>query len=409
MMNQEITFWLCSTIFWTLVMSFYSMQEMACISCNKLRLDYAAAQNQRWALLLRSLLDKPSTLFSTTLIGVNVALMISSESSRRLFEAMGYDPNLAPLFEIPFVLIIGELVPMFAARIYADHSSKLGTPLLYFSSKVLKPVIGVMDACCRLAAYLLGQKETEESSSFLSRDELQTLIQERPGAKETPLHAIIRNIFTLKQQTAFQLMKPFDRTSCISSNDTIGMLRSLGEKSDAKAFCVYHKRPQKIVGMIYPQDILNASDTKRVSDFVESACFVSEDMHALDLLSHLQHEEVNEVIVLDKQGYALGVIILDDLIDELFRSPDIFSWEKDSKRGYLEKTIPADMDISSFNTAYNLDIDTKECTTFAELIEKTLGRHPNVGDTVVVDSLEVVVKETSLFKAKEILIRTKAK
>jgi CBS domain containing-hemolysin-like protein len=44
--------------------------------------------------------------------------------------------------------------------------------------------------------------------------------------------------------------------------------------------------------------------------------------------------------------------------------------------------------------------------TFGELIEQTLGRNPVVDDTIFIEPIEITVKETSLFKAKTVLIRT---
>lgn len=406
-MHQDTLFWLLSTFFWTAVMSFYSMQEMACISCNKLRLDFYVSQNKRWAHQLNSLLAKPSFLFSTTLIGVNVALMLSSESSRRLFESLGYDPNLALFAEIPFVLIFGELVPMFAARIYPDHASRLGAPLLYLSSKVLYPLNALMDTIFRYTNRLFTKKGQEETHHFLSRDELQKLLEEHHGTEETPLHAMIGNIFSLKNKQAVQLMVPLASFTCVSSHATIGMLRQLAKDEPIQAFCVYHKTRHKIIGMVYPKDLLYATDSKRVDDFVVPACFVSGEMHALELLTLLQEEEVNVVIVLSDAGDALGIVTLDHLIDELFGTQEQKNSEDSPKLQYLEKTIDAGTKIAAFNKEYGTKIASDGCETFAELLEKTLERHPTQNDTITLDSLELVVKSTSLFKVKEVLIRTR--
>ena len=98
-------------------------------------------------------------------------MMISSESSRCLFEAWGLDPNLAPLAEIPFLLIFGELIPMFAARLYPDHASRLGIPLLYASAMVLAPI----SACI---SYIFKKNKNKHHAPYLSRDELQKLLEE---------------------------------------------------------------------------------------------------------------------------------------------------------------------------------------------------------------------------------------
>jgi len=404
---SESTFWLLSTLFWTLIMSFYSMQEMASISCNKLRLDYAVSQKKRWALLLQELLERPSILFSTTLIGVNFALMVSAESSRRLFEAWGFDPSFAPLAEIPFVLIFGELIPMFAARLYADHASRLGVPLLYASSKLLLPIIYAISTSFRYLTLLFGKKEKKEIAPFLSRDELQKLLEEHQagyhGDQEVPVDEMIGNIFSLRNKRAYQLMQRLDTIPCVSTHTTVGELRELCKKSSQTFYPVYHRKRQKIVGYVHFQDLLNVTDNKRVDEYAETAYFVPSDMQALDLVQKLQEENVEAAIVINSQGVARGIIFLEDLIDELFGSSP---QKKSPQVSYFEKTLPAETKITDFNEAYNTHIDPQGCKTFAELVEKVLQRRPHSQDTIFVDPFELVVKETTLFKAKTIQIKT---
>lgn len=405
----DVAFWLTATLFWTGVLSFYSMQEMACISCNKLRLDYAVAQNKRTAIWLQRLLESPQLLFSTTLVGVNVAMMISSESSRCLFVAWGLDPNLAPLAEIPFLLIFGELVPMFAARLYPDHASRLGIPLLYASAMVLAPIT----ACI---SYFF-KNNNKHHTPYLSRDELQKLLEEHQGGylgeQASPENDFIGNIFSLRNMQAFQIMQKLDQRGkdevvCISSQTTISELRErmLHSKHILQPFFpVFHRTKTKIVGMLYLQELLNASANKRAGEYTTAALFIPQDLSALEVIRKLQEEKQSGACVLNAKGEPIGVIFLDDLIDELFGSE---SKKEASDMRYLEKTISGDTLIADFNATYDTELDTAGCKTFGELIEKALGRHPHVQDIILIEPFELVVKETSLFKAKTIQIRSKS-
>src|SRR5580658_9565833 len=109
-----------------IVQGFFAMIEMACVSFNKVRLQYYVSKGKKRALWLSFLLHHPAYLFGTTLIGVNTALVIGSEYSRRFYDAMGLSPDLAPLSQIVIVLIFAEISPMFAGRRYAEHVAMLG-------------------------------------------------------------------------------------------------------------------------------------------------------------------------------------------------------------------------------------------------------------------------------------------
>jgi putative hemolysin len=411
-MDHSALFWLGATLFWTFVMSFYSTQEMACISFNRLRLEYYLKQNKRFAKWLNYLLDHPTTLFSTTLIGVNCALMASSECARRFYEALGMNPNFAPITQIPFILLFGELVPMFAARIHAEHMCRLGVPFLYLTAKILTPIIAVVDFCFRNLTRYFSKKDIREASAFLSREELQKLIEEHetgpiPDAKQH-INEIVDNLFSLKGKLAFQLMEKLPLVPCASSHTTVADIRKRIAKLDDPYILIFHKVKTKIVGIVLIQDLLHASDSKKVSEFIRPACFVSENTPILELINQLQEEKLPIAVVLDTQGEAQGAITLDNIFDELFSSEEEAPEIKIRRRTYLEKTFSAETKINDFNEAYGLEIDAQGCKTFAELIEQILGRNPCAEDTLFIEPIEIVVKETSLFKAKTILIRTKA-
>ncbi len=397
----ESSFWLFITFFWTAVLSFYSMQEMACISCNKLRLDYAASQNKTWAIWLQRLLEKPQLLFCTTLVGVNVAMMMSSESSRRLFETWGIDPNLAPLAEIPFLVIFGELIPMFAARLYPDHASRLGIPILYVSAKILSPI----SACI---SYFFKQSKKQHHAPFLSREELQKLLEEHQGGylgeQLEPENDFIGNIFSLRNMQAFQVMQKLDQVVCLSSHTTIAELREVMKRTRQPFFPVYHRNRAKIVGLLHIQEILSVNSNKRIDEYTQTALFIPQDLSALEVIKKLQEETAASAVVINSKGEAKGIVFLDDLMDELF-APE--SKKETSDLRYLEKTISADTQISEFNATYDTEINSLGCKNFAELVEKALGRHPHVQDTILLEPFELIVKETSLFKAKTVQIRSK--
>jgi CBS domain containing-hemolysin-like protein len=199
-------------------------------------------------------------------------------------------------------------------------------------------------------------------------------------------------------------MQPLHQVQCVSSRAQVSDLREVVKKSMQSFFPVFHRTKQKIVGYIYPNDVLSASSKKRIEEYTEPAYFVSEEAQALDILTKLQEEELDAAIVLNVKGEAQGIIFLEELLDELFGSepkrprPSIH---------YLEKTISADMSIDEFNKEYGTLIDSQGCKTFAELIEKLLERAPHPQDNLQLETVEILVKETSLFKAKTIQIRTK--
>ena len=105
---QFIAFMIVICLF---VQGFYAMLEMACVSFNKVRLQYYVSKNNRRAKWLTHLLNHPAQLFGTTLIGVNAAMQLGSEFSRQFYIALGVSPDYAPLSQVFIVLIFAEIAP----------------------------------------------------------------------------------------------------------------------------------------------------------------------------------------------------------------------------------------------------------------------------------------------------------
>ncbi len=159
------------------IQGFFAMVEMACVSFNKVRLQYYVSKENKRALWLSYLLHHPALLFGTTLIGVNTALVVGSECARRFYDSLGFSPDWAPLSQIIIVLIFAEIAPMFAGRRYAEHVAMLGIPILFFFSILLRPVIWLLDLLCRAINRLIGK--SVPAGIYLSREELQNIIEER--------------------------------------------------------------------------------------------------------------------------------------------------------------------------------------------------------------------------------------
>src|SRR3972149_4151728 len=203
-MGDSWKFFFSMVILSILVQGLFSMFEMACVSFNKIRLQYYVSMGSRRAKWLSSLLNHPGQLFGTTLIGVNTALQIGSECSRRFYEGLGLNPDWAPLTQIFLVMIFAELSPMFAGRRFAEHVAMLTIGFFYFLTKLLSPLIWLLDLFCRWVNRLLGVSKS--TGLYLSREELQNLIEERDETKE--LNTVVGNIFALKNMMAKEVMRP---------------------------------------------------------------------------------------------------------------------------------------------------------------------------------------------------------
>lgn len=405
-MSHPWEFFLIIIIACLAVQGFFAMAEMACVSFNKVRLQYYVSKNNRRAIWLNDLLQHPARLFGTALICVNTALQVGSEAARRFYESINLSPDWAPLSQVFIVLIFAEIAPLFAGRRYAEHAAMISVPVLYVVSFILRPIIWLFDGFCRIVHRILGS--SQKAGLYLSREELQKILEEKD---EEEFNTIASHIFALRNMTAKELMQPLSKTQLIPSICTVSEMRSLLNSRYSPFVPIYHKAPENIIAIAYPRDLLRLPESKKVRDYARAPWFITEKDSIMAILRQFRRNNQSVAIVLNEAGLARGILTLDEIIDEIFGLSDSWmSLEEMAPRIHhvvVDRTFPGDTRIEEFNKTYHVDLDSQGVETLEELVTKLLGHTPAVGEVVRIEQFELTVEEASLLGgAKSIAIRT---
>ena len=305
-------FYLTLMVICLVVQGFYAMLEMACVSFNKVRLQYYVSQGNLRAKWLTFLLKRPALLFGTTLIGVNLSLQLGSESARRFYESLGLSPDIAPFTQWVIVLIFAEIAPLFAGRRYAEHVVMLGIPFIYVSSILLRPVIWAFDLLCTLVNRLV--RSPKATGLYLTREELQKMLEEqedRPFVPETfkpeqsELSSVAGRIFSLKNKIAKEMMLPLQSVTMIPSICTIAEMRTLLNARYHPFLPIFHRTPENIVAIAYPRDLLRFAENTRVREHARPPWFITENNSILQILKQFRRNNKSVAVVLNEAGLAV--------------------------------------------------------------------------------------------------------
>lgn len=411
-MTDNALFWFCLTAFCVLTQAFFSAQEMAIVSFNKVRLQYYVSKGKTRAVWIDFLLQNPARLFGTTLLGVNAALQVGSECSREFYQAMDLSPDLAPFTQVILVLILAELAPMFAARHYAEHVALLGVPIVYVTSRLLKPLIIAIDFTSSLLGRLIGNTESENNAITLSRDEIQKVFEESDepssgqGQDDEDFNTVVSHIFNIKEKTAEQIMALTSSSPMLDSNSTIGHARKVLKRVLISHLPIYHRSRRNIVGVVDTGELLKAQDNEKVLSYAKAPWFIAQHTKILHILEQFRVNNQDIAIVLDSNGLAKGFLTLDDVLDEIFGVDTNFYDEADVNKRLIERTFPGTMKVSDFNAQFGVGLSYTGNETLADLIAKQLEHHPENGESVRVDNFELTVEQASLVGVKKLSIRT---
>jgi CBS domain containing-hemolysin-like protein len=379
------------------------MQEMALISFNRLRLEHNVRKGSVRAVWIKKLLDNPTALFGTTLIGVNIALVISSESIRRLFLTLDLNPNYSVFVAAPYMIIFGELVPMFAARVYPEHMARIGIPLLYISSTVFAPVAKLFDSFFQSVRKLFFSKNLSLDSLHLQRDELQNLVQERAveyfDTATGQLESTVSKMFHLKDKEISSIMTPVDQYLSLQSTYLCSAAkeRFLEQQPD---LAMVVNRQKKLIGHFVAWDLIFANPTASIGSIIRPVTYVGGKTTIIDTLFRMKKDHTEGAFVVGTGGVVEGFVSLDDILMQIACD------EYAKSLLHLEITVTANTKLADFFETYRLTLPQTDAKTFRALIDEVLGHKPSVKESIRFGSIEIIVKEVTIRGAKTIMIRT---
>lgn len=388
--------------------AYFTMMEMAIVSFNRIRLQYFIAQKDRKAIWLSKLLERPTYLFGTTLIGVNFFLQLGSEAARLFYIELGVSPDYALASQIILVVLFAELVPMFAARGHSEHVTKIGLTPIYFLSKILIPIIWFLDVICRAIDWVFRSPKVHQN--YLTRDELQKAIESKDDHLFTPdaaeLDMLIHNIFDLKGKAPTELMTPIKDVKMIPYNSKAHEVKGILSESYTPYLPLYYTREENIIGMIYTRDLLRLDDEAEIREIARSPWFITERNSLLQIIKQFRWNNQHLAVVLDENGSASGVLTLDAIIALIFDNRDLVKSATLPTKVVVNRSFQAETKVSEVNTLLGIELPTVKKETLEELMAEFLGRGVQKKESVRIGNFRLTLEEAPLLADKKIRIES---
>ncbi len=391
-----------------IIQGYFAMMEMAIVSFNRVRLQYFVAKGNRKAIWLSRLLQRPTYLFGTTLIGVNFFLQLGSESARLFYSSLGLNPDYALASQIIIVVIFAELIPMFAARGHAEHVTMIGITPIYFLSKILYPFVWLLDQICKIVDWVF--RSPPASHNYLTREELQRAIEGKDDHLFNPeaeqLDKLVQNVFELRGKSPNELMVPIQEVKMIPFNAKAIQVKEMLEKSYFPYMPLYYLREENIVGIIYSRDLLRLDDQAQIRDIAKSPWFITERNSLLQIIKQFRWNNQHLAIVLNDNGGASGILTLDAIIERIFdhREPS----EENVSMGtiFVNRSFSAETNVADVNQLLGIDLPDDKEESLEELMTQFLGRTVQKKESVRIGNFRLTLEEVPLLADKKIRIES---
>lgn len=305
--------------------SFFTALEMAFTSINMIKLESLEASGDPHARKLSSLMKKEGLYLGTTLVGINLAVVISSVLATRIF-AEYFDPGISPVLAIcvmlPLILVFAEIIPKIVARQFPTSIALRTLPILKFCYVLFYPIITIINGIAGLLLAPFRKSLTPRNLTFTKSDIKKLLLLGREtGEVEEDEVELIYNILDFGSKIVGRIMVPMYRVSSISIDDKVENLKKLVSLTGFSRIPVYKGNKNSIVGMVNIYDILydpdQKDDTKSIGNFIREPILVKKD-DGLDIaLARLRHRKQPMGMVTDENNNIVGIVTIEDILEEI--------------------------------------------------------------------------------------------
>lgn len=376
-----------------LLSAFFSSAETALTTVNKFTLRSMADNGNKRASNVLKLIANSDKLISTILIGNNIvnlsASALTTTFTTNLFgsKAVGFATGLLTLL----ILLFGEITPKTLAQYNNVKISLLYVDVVRFLVFILTPLVFIINKISHAIFWIL-RMDTSSSGKAITEDELITMVNvsEEEGVIEDKEKEMITNVVDFGDSRVRDIMIPRADVTMASVTASYDELLKLYMEIPYTRIPIYKDSRDNIIGILHVKDLFFYKATHDINNFdvkniIRNPLYVYEYQKTNDLLNHMKSTSDSIAIVLDEYGVSVGLITLEDLIEEIIG--DIKDEYDEAEHNNIVKlddthySIDGGIKLDDLNDFLGLDIESEDYDSLGGYMIQLLDHLPAVGDT----------------------------
>ena len=297
-------------------------------------------------------------------------------------------------------LVFGEQAPKYFSIQKAEGTSLwISRPLKLFMF-LFRPVVWIVNASTNFVLRPWGVKLGEEMEAH-SEQELRIMISSSTASGELAPQEreYLNNVFDFGDRVAREIMVPRPDIEALRSNSPLEELVDTAVFGRYTRYPVYEEDLDHVLGAVHVKDLLRAAKEEPerfdITTLVRECLVVPETKRIEEILREFQRRKLQMAIVIDEWGSVEGLITIEDVLEEIVGEiQDEFDEGEAAIEQISEDLYAVDgrIPIIEVNEHFNLDLPHEDFDTIGGFILGSLGRPPEVGDTVEADGATLNVK-----------------
>ena len=301
-----------------------------------------------------------------------------------------------------FTLIFGELVPKRIAMKKSEQIALGVSGLLSFISVIFRPIVGLLSVSTNLVLRLMGI-DPNETDDNVSEEEIRMMVDagSEKGTIDHQEKEFIQNVFEFNDIMAGEIATHRTDVTALMTDDTLDEWDEIIHESRHTRYPVCDGSTDNVIGILNAKDYFRIADRtkeKVLEEAVHPAYFVPETIKADVLFRDMKNTRNSLAVVLDEYGGMVGIITLNDLIEELVGELNDEPADPENEDPHIEKIddtswrVIGNVELCDLEEETGVELASDDYDTLTGLVFDKLGMIPVDGPqniTIELDKLTV--------------------
>ncbi|MBR0463172.1 MAG: HlyC/CorC family transporter [Clostridia bacterium] len=387
--------------------AFFSSSETAYTTVNHTRLKALAKAGKKRAAIALDLAEDYDRLLTTILIGNNIVNILASSLATVVFIHYVGDAGVtvSTVVMTVLVLIFGEISPKTLAKDRAERWAMAFAPILRLLRGLFLPINWIFLQWKKLLSRVFPTPQ----NTGLAEEELLTIVEEAVQEGEIDSHEseLIRSAIEFDDLSAEDILTHRVDVVALDVSMTLNEAETVFREHTFSRLPVYEGNIDDIVGIIHEKDFFNNKDAKDLRALMHAPLFVTPGAKLSDLLKMLQKNKTHMAIVSDEYGGTMGLITMEDILEQLVgeiydEHDEVYEPVRYLPGGACLVDGGADLDDVREALGYNGESDA---VTAGGWVVEQIERIPAVGDSFTQNGRLITVTQADATHVLQISVR----
>ena len=402
-MESLSTFWLSVLLFILILASaFFSSSETSMMAINRYRLKTLISKNNVQAKRVEKLLNNLDYLIGAILLGNNFVNILAASIATLLSIKLYGEGSviIASMILTIVILIFAENTPKtFAAK----NPEKIALPaswLLELIIKLFKPVIYLISLISISILKLFGLKS--ENKDNLNSDELRMAVKDSKSMMTSNYQRMLLNIIDLEKVKVEDIMIPHNELVIADIDDEEELFDQF-KRIQHNRLLIFEGSENNIIGTIHMRDVVNSFakgelEMSQIKELIREPYFIPEGTPLSQQLEHFKSQKRRLGIVVDEYGEVQGMVVLDDILEEIVGQFTSSQGESIDEITLLEDgsyLVDPKISIRELNSALKIKLPFENAKTLNGVILEQLQSFPQHNVSLKIHPLIIEIIQVS--------------